>query len=98
MLDNLAVLCKQGVRGSSPRKTGEAEGPSRDPWAARGSRCRSRKARYLNLTIWRVLLIFDAEDQVDMAHTMTSIWNELQALSPGPRPSSSTPAMWRRWR
>ena len=40
------------------------------------------EGKVLNLTIWRVLLIFGAEDQVDMAHTRTSIWNELQALSP----------------
>jgi hypothetical protein len=44
---------------------------------------------------WRMLLIFDAEDHIDMAQTMTSIWNELQVLSPDPRSSSSTPAMWR---
>jgi hypothetical protein len=54
-----------------------------------------QEGKVLNLTIWRVLLIFDAGDQVNMAHTMTSIWNEPQALSPDPRPSSSTPAMWR---
>ena len=44
-----------------------------------------QEGKVFNLTIWRVLLIFDAEDQVDMAHTMTSIWNELQALSPDPQ-------------
>jgi hypothetical protein len=44
-----------------------------------------QEGKVLNLTIWRVLLIFDAEDQVDMAHTRTSIWNELQALSPDPQ-------------
>ena len=43
------------------------------------------EGKVLNLTIWRVLLIFGAEDQVDMAHTRTSIWNELRALSPDPQ-------------
>jgi|SRR5215475_925125 len=61
-----------------------------------GDRGVAPRGQGIDLTIWRLLLIFDAEHKLDIAHTMISLWKGLEALSPASRPSSSTTAMWRR--
>ena len=68
-----------------PRKAGEAEWTITGPSGGTRIAVSLQEGKVLDLTIWRLLLIFDARDEADMGLTMASIWKELQALSPDPQ-------------
>jgi hypothetical protein len=67
------------------RKTGEAEWTITGPSGGTGIAVSLQESKVLDLTIWRLLLTFDAAHQLDIPQTMISIWKELQARSPDPQ-------------
>jgi len=68
-----------------PRKAGEAEWTITGPSSGTRIAVSLQEGKVLDLTIWRLLLIFDAEHKYDMAVTMLGISRKLQALSPDPQ-------------
>jgi hypothetical protein len=67
------------------RKTGEAEWTITRPSSGTRIAVSLQEGKVLDLTIWRLLLIFDAEHRGEVGQIMGSISKKLQALSPDPQ-------------